>query len=171
MSSVADFHEAPHVVLPTKSRPPEDSNSEVARAVGTFWTFPINLFKWFSSMDLFHSSSGFIGCLPLKDRRGVHHPAREPFPVSLDWEKICFYFSYNIFFSARWKGEASVLEMRPRSCLEEIKGDINPPPMDSIINFIFSGLIAGSVWAKIWPGQQGNIIVGSSLYDASMKVL
>ena len=43
--------------------------------------------------------------------------------------------------------------------------------MDSIINFIFSGLIAGSVWAKIWPGQQGNIIVGSSLYDASMKVL
>lgn len=33
-----------------------------------------------------------------------------------------------------------------------------------------SGLIAGSVWAKIWPGQQGNIIVGSSLYDASMKV-
>ena len=49
-----------------------------------FEHFPKILFKWFSSMDLFHSSSGFIGCLPLKDRRGVHHPAREPFPVSLD---------------------------------------------------------------------------------------
>ena len=46
--------------------------------------FTIIVFEWFSSKDLFHFSSGFIGCLPLKDRRGVHHPAREPFPVSLD---------------------------------------------------------------------------------------
>ena len=36
---------------------------------------------------------------------------------------------------------------------------------------IFSGLIAGTVWGKTWPEHQNNIIVGSSLYDASVKVI
>ena len=36
--------------------------------------------------------------------------------------------------------------------------------------FHFSGVVAGSVWGKIWPEHHENIIVGSSLYDASVKV-
>ena len=33
-----------------------------------------------------------------------------------------------------------------------------------------SGVIAASVWGGLWPEMQQNIVVGSSLYDASTKV-
>jgi len=33
-----------------------------------------------------------------------------------------------------------------------------------------SGVIAGTVWGGLWPEMQQNILVGSSLYDASTKV-
>ena len=29
--------------------------------------------------------------------------------------------------------------------------------------------MAGTVWAKVWPDQKKNILVVSSLYDASIK--
>ena len=35
---------------------------------------------------------------------------------------------------------------------------------------IFSGVCAGSVWCKVWPDHAENIIVVSSLYEASIEV-
>ena len=38
------------------------------------------------------------------------------------------------------------------------------------ILLLLSGVIATTVWGDLWPEMQQNIVVGSSLYDASTKV-
>ena len=59
----------------------------------------------------------------------------------------------------------------PKLCLEPMLGEKIQNQLCYVnLNMINRGLMAGDVWAKLWPAQKDRIYVASSLYKASVLV-
>ena len=56
-----------------------------------------------------------------------------------------------------------------RICFICVLHQLWPIPTAKIHNY-YRGLMAGTIWGRIWPDHKQQILVASSLYDASVKV-